>query len=197
MSEIELKAQNPRIAKIMDAKSGPGTATPYARATSPKIRRREIFYEAAGNEQQRAYSHQRVTTDKSGEVRSSGTPASRRAMASMRTYDVAADSQFPRSPEAIWRKQYHNVKPAQTLPYKPATPTSGKIPVPPRPSSSRVSPRIAGVSAAAILKGTGAMSALPAVVHLARGNSVGSLAGPVPNRFMNSKARRAVANRSM
>lgn len=100
------------------------------------------------------------------------------------------------SPERVFRSAYHSVKPAPTLPYKPATPSSGRFPVPPKPQP-RVSPRIAGVSAAAILKGTGAMGALPAVVHLARGNSVGSLAGPLPPRFMNSRTRRAIANRSM
>lgn len=86
------------------------------------------------------------------------------------------------SPERVFRSAYHSVKPNQSVPYKPATPSSGRVPTPPRPSSG-VTPRIAGAGAAAILKGTGALGALPAIVHLARGGSIGSLAGPLPDKF--------------
>jgi hypothetical protein len=86
------------------------------------------------------------------------------------------------SPERVFRSAYHFVKPNPTLPYKPATTRSGRVPTPPRPSSG-ASPRIAGTAAAAILKGTGALGALPAIIHLARGRSLGSLAGPLPPQF--------------
>lgn len=83
------------------------------------------------------------------------------------------------SPERVFRSAYHSVKPNPSLPYKPATPSSGRIPKPQRPSSG-AAPRIAGAGAAAILKGTGALGALPAIIHLARGGSLGSLAGRSP-----------------
>lgn len=189
MSEIELRAQNPRIAKIMDAPRGVGNATPAARASSPKIRRREIFNDAATKTAER---HALATNSGAKTIddlrRARQTPDAKRMRNTLRAYDVAADSQFPRSPEAIWRKQYHNVKPAQTLPYKPATAKSGRVPTPPRPSSG-VSPRIAGMAASTILKGTGALSALPAVVHLARGKSLGSMAGPIPSSVLGKKAQ--------
>lgn len=183
MSEIELKAQNPRLAKIIDAPRGVGMATPAARASSPKVRRREMFNDAARNVAER---HALATNSGVKTIddlrRARQTPVAKRMRDTLRAYDVAADSQYPRSPEAIWRKQYHNVRPAQTLPYRPATARSGKVPVPPRPSSG-VTPRIAGTAASAILKGTGALGALPAIVHLARGGSLGSLAGPLPDEF--------------
>lgn len=86
------------------------------------------------------------------------------------------------SPERVFRSAYHSVKPSQQLPYKPATPRSGLVPKPTRPSSG-VSPKIAGVRASAIMKGTGALGAIPAVVHLLRGGSLGSLAGHLPEQF--------------
>ena len=85
------------------------------------------------------------------------------------------------SPERVFRSAYHLVKPNMGLPYKPATPSSGRVPTPQRPSSG-VTPRIAGAGAAAILKGTGAMSALPAIVHLARGGSLGSMVPQQPGK---------------
>jgi hypothetical protein len=192
MSEIELRAQNPRIAKIMDAPRGVGNATPAARASSPKIRRREMFNDAATKTAERhALATNSGTKTLDDLRRARQTPDAKRMRNTLRAYDVAADSQFPRSPEAIWRKQYHNVKPAQTLPYKPATAKSGRVPTPPRPSSG-VSPRIAGMGAAAILKGTGALSALPAVVHLARGKSLGSMAGPIPPHILPKKVQRSI-----
>lgn len=180
LSEIELKAQNPRIAKIIDAPRGVGNATPAARASSPKVRRREMFHDAAVKTSERHALETNSGTKTIDDLRRARqTPDAKRMRNTLRAYDVAADSQYPRSPEAIWRKQYHNVKPAQTLPYRPATARSGRVPTPPRPSSG-VAPRIAGTAASAILKGTGAMSALPAIVHLARGGSLGSMVPQQP-----------------
>lgn len=70
-----------------------------------------------------------------------------------------------------------------TIPYRPAVGAKSRPTTPPSPSSG-VAPRIAGTAASAILKGTGALGALPAIIHLARGGSVGSLAGPLPSKFV-------------
>lgn len=56
----------------------------------------------------------------------------------------------------------------RTLPYQTATPMSGNIPTPPRPSSG-VAPRIAGKAASTILKGTGALGVV--------GGAIGFIAG--------------------
>lgn len=75
--------------------------------------------------------------------------------------------------------RFNSKRGVRTLPYRPATPMSGNVPNPPKPSSG-ASPRIAGRAASTILKGTGALGALPAIIHLARGGSLSSLAGPLP-----------------
>ncbi len=95
------------------------------------------------------------------------------------------------SAERRFEDQRRNITPNKSLPYKPATAKSGRVPTPPRPSSG-VSPRIAGMGAAAILKGTGALSALPAIVHLARGKSLGSMAGPIPSHILPKKVQRSI-----
>jgi len=57
----------------------------------------------------------------------------------------------------------------------------GKMPKP--------KPRIAGMAASSIMRGTGALGAVPTIFHLARGNSLGSLAGPLPDKFRKGPKR--------
>lgn len=120
-----------------------------------------------------------------------GMPLPADKMKSVYQFEQAASMHDKGHVNRMFAKYSANVKPHQTLPYRPATPESGRVPTPPRPSSG-VSPRIAGKAASAILKGTGALSALPAIVHLARGKSLGSMAGPIPPHILPKKVQRSI-----
>jgi len=85
---------------------------------------------------------------------------------------AAAGMHVGASPERAFNSAYHMVKPHQTLPYKTAGPMAGRIPTPqapvgpnyardPRAKIDVRSPKIGGVPASAILRGTGAMSVAP------------------------------------
>lgn len=78
-----------------------------------------------------------------------------------------------------------------TIPYRPAVGAKSRPPTPPRPSSGRA-PRIAGMAASSILRGTGALGAIPSIIHLTRGNSLGSLVGPLPDEFRKGPKRTEV-----
>lgn len=108
-----------------------------------------------------------------------GMPLARSEMRPMYQFEQAASMHDKGHVNRAFSKYSSNVKPNPSLPYRPATPRSGRVPTPPRPSSG-VAPRIAGTAASAILRGTGAMSALPAIVHLARGGSLGSMVPRMP-----------------
>lgn len=119
--------------------------------------------------------------DDLNESGSANTPRQKNLVSQWNNANAARKMHEFMSPERVFRSAYHSVKPNQTLPYRPASvkPSRAQVPLPTGP---RVTPRIAGVSAASILKGTGALGLLPGILYLSRGGTIGGLAGPLPPR---------------